>query len=166
MRFVRHNADALLIDPIRIGMLGFSAGGHLASNVGTPFSVGDPTHKDPIERFSSRPNFLALIYPAISGELFKKEVDYPSTQWGQRRARSTGNTQRHRHFGSGQDSATGQQFALRRRRKRRMAAKISDRPRPRTRKLGNFNSHRRRYRNFGENLLLDFLSRNARFCHN
>lgn len=79
IRYVRHHAERYSIDPNRIGMLGFSAGGHLASAAGTSFDAGDLSRSDPIERASSRPNFLALIYPAISGELFDREVSYPST---------------------------------------------------------------------------------------
>ena len=47
-------------------MLGFSAGGHLASTLGTHFDKGDPKSADPIERVSSRPDFLILCYPVIS----------------------------------------------------------------------------------------------------
>ncbi len=66
MRIVRSRADKLGIDPKRIGMMGFSAGGHLASTVGTHFDAGDPKAKDPLDRVSCRPDFLLLIYPVIS----------------------------------------------------------------------------------------------------
>ncbi len=63
MRIVRARVG---IDPGRIGMMGFSAGGHLASTVGTHFDDGDPKAKDPLDRVSCRPDFLLLIYPVIS----------------------------------------------------------------------------------------------------
>ena len=79
IRFVRHHAKVLHLNPNRIGMMGFSAGGHLTSNAGTQFDHGDESSEDPIDRQSSRPDFLGLVYPAISGELFKREQEYPST---------------------------------------------------------------------------------------
>lgn len=66
VRTVRARAERLAIDPHRIGMLGFSAGGHLVSTVGTHFDAGDPKAKDPVDRASSRPDYLVLIYPVIS----------------------------------------------------------------------------------------------------
>src|ERR1017187_5892749 len=50
----------------RIGIMGFSAGGHLASTAGTHFDAGDPQAADPIDRAGSRPDFLVLCYPVIS----------------------------------------------------------------------------------------------------
>lgn len=66
IRIVRSRAAKLGIDPARIGMMGFSAGGHLASTVGTHFDAGDPKANDPLGRVSCRPDFLLLIYPVIS----------------------------------------------------------------------------------------------------
>ena len=66
LRTVRARASELGINPERIGMMGFSAGGHLASVVGTQFDAGIPSSPDPIERVSDRPDFLVLIYPVIS----------------------------------------------------------------------------------------------------
>ena len=66
LRTVRARAAEWDIRPDRIGILGFSAGGHLASTLGTHFDVGQPGHHDPIERVSSRPNLMVLIYPVIS----------------------------------------------------------------------------------------------------
>src|SRR5439155_12954721 len=54
------------IDPHRIGIWGFSAGGHLASTAGTHFDAGRPEAEDPIDRVSCRPDFLILAYPVIS----------------------------------------------------------------------------------------------------
>ena len=63
IRFVRANAAVLAIDPRRIGLMGFSAGGHLAASVASNSTPGDPTASDPIEQVSSRPDFLILAYP-------------------------------------------------------------------------------------------------------
>jgi acetyl esterase/lipase len=54
------------IDSNRVGIMGFSAGGHLASSAGTHFDAGKPDAADAIERMSCRPDFLILIYPVIS----------------------------------------------------------------------------------------------------
>jgi acetyl esterase/lipase len=66
LRFVRANAKEWKIDPERVGILGFSAGGHLASTAGTHFDKGDPDAKDPIDRLSCRPDFMVLVYPVIT----------------------------------------------------------------------------------------------------
>ncbi|MEO2011607.1 MAG: alpha/beta hydrolase, partial [Pirellulaceae bacterium] len=70
IRTVRANAARWKLDPRRIGIMGFSAGGHLASTAGTHFDGGEPKHKDLVERESCRPDFMILVYPVISfGEL-------------------------------------------------------------------------------------------------
>jgi acetyl esterase/lipase len=66
VRWVRANAARFGLDPRRIGMLGFSAGGHLAATLATHFDDGDAGASDPVERASSRPDFQILIYPVIS----------------------------------------------------------------------------------------------------
>jgi acetyl esterase/lipase len=66
IRFVRTHAAAYKIESSRIGIWGFSAGGHLASSTGTHFDDGDPNAGDPIDRASSRPDFMILAYPVIS----------------------------------------------------------------------------------------------------
>jgi len=66
LRLTRYHAEDWNIDPNRIGVMGFSAGGHLASTLGTHFDGGDPDANDPVERFSSRPDFMVLVYPVIS----------------------------------------------------------------------------------------------------
>ncbi len=70
MRYVRYHAKKFGIAPDRIGMLGFSAGGNLAAATGTAFDAGDLDHADPVERNSSRPDFLVPVYPAIDYQLF------------------------------------------------------------------------------------------------
>lgn len=54
------------IAPDRIGMWGFSAGGHLTATAGTHFDGGDQQAAQPIDRISSRPDFLILAYPVIT----------------------------------------------------------------------------------------------------
>lgn len=66
IRTVRARAAEFNIIPDRIGMMGFSAGGHLTSTAGTHFDAGKPDASDPIERVGSRPDFLILGYPVIS----------------------------------------------------------------------------------------------------
>ena len=66
IRLVRARAAEFGIQPGRVGMMGFSAGGHLASTVGTHFDEGNPSATDPIDRASCRPDFLILAYPVIS----------------------------------------------------------------------------------------------------
>jgi acetyl esterase/lipase len=66
IRTVRARAAEFRVDPNRIGILGFSAGGHLASSAGTHFDAGKPDASDPIERVGCRPDFLVLCYPVIS----------------------------------------------------------------------------------------------------
>lgn len=66
IRYVRANAEKLGVDVGRLGIMGFSAGGHLSSTVATRFDAGNPEAKDPIDRFSCRPDFAALCYPVIS----------------------------------------------------------------------------------------------------
>ncbi len=68
VRFVRSEAAAFKIDPARVGVAGFSAGGHLASTAGTHFDDGDKDAKDPINRQGCRPDFLVLGYPVITME--------------------------------------------------------------------------------------------------
>jgi acetyl esterase/lipase len=66
IRTVRARATEFGVKPDHIGMMGFSAGGHLTSTVETHFDAGDPNAPDPIDRVSSRPDFAILGYPVIS----------------------------------------------------------------------------------------------------
>jgi acetyl esterase/lipase len=66
IRTVRARATEWKVDPRRLGVIGFSAGGHLASTTGTHFDAGNASSADPIERASSRPDFQMLIYPVIT----------------------------------------------------------------------------------------------------
>lgn len=66
VRIVRARAREWNVQPDRVGIMGFSAGGHLASTVGTHFDRGNSQAADLIERQSSRPDFLVLVYPVVS----------------------------------------------------------------------------------------------------
>jgi acetyl esterase/lipase len=66
IRMVRSRAKEWGVDPNRIGILGFSAGGHLASTAATHFDDGRPDAADPVEREGSRPDFAVLCYAVIS----------------------------------------------------------------------------------------------------
>lgn len=66
LRAVRASAEKWNLDPNRIGVMGSSAGGHLASTLLTHFDAGDPQAADPIERVSSRPDLGVLCYAVIS----------------------------------------------------------------------------------------------------
>ena len=68
IRMVRSRSKEWRVDPKRIGILGFSAGGHLASTASTHFDDGRPDAADPIDRESSRPDFAVLCYAVISLE--------------------------------------------------------------------------------------------------
>ena len=66
IRYVRAHATEYGLRGDRIGIMGFSAGGHLASTAGTQFAPPVPASTDPIERHGSRPDFLILGYPVIT----------------------------------------------------------------------------------------------------
>jgi acetyl esterase/lipase len=66
IRLTRAHAREWGIDPAKVGIMGFSAGGHLASTAGTHFDAGDAKAAHPIDRLSSRPDFMVLVYPVIT----------------------------------------------------------------------------------------------------
>jgi acetyl esterase/lipase len=67
IRTVRSKAEEWKLDPKKIGIIGFSAGGHLASTAATHFpEFGEPPAKNPFDRISSRPDFAILVYPVVT----------------------------------------------------------------------------------------------------
>jgi acetyl esterase/lipase len=66
IRTVRANAAEWKIESSKVGIMGFSAGGHLASTAGTHFDGGDAKAQDPVERLSCRPDFTILVYPVVT----------------------------------------------------------------------------------------------------
>ncbi|MBV9987176.1 MAG: alpha/beta hydrolase [Chitinophagaceae bacterium] len=66
IRLIRYRAMEWGIDPDKTGVMGFSAGGHLASTLTTILQKGDPAASDPLLRIGTRPSFSALIYPVIT----------------------------------------------------------------------------------------------------
>lgn len=78
IRTVRARAKEFGVDPTKIGILGFSAGGHLTSSALTHFDAGKPDADDEIERVSCRPDFGVLCYPVIA-------FDQPFTHKGSQR---------------------------------------------------------------------------------
>ena len=63
VRLVRHHAAEWGIDPAQIGVVGWSAGGNLTLNLASNTDAGNPHDEDPIERQSSRPDFVAMLCP-------------------------------------------------------------------------------------------------------
>ncbi|HOV60975.1 MAG TPA: alpha/beta hydrolase [Candidatus Hydrogenedentes bacterium] len=66
LRLVRFHGADWGIDPHRVGIMGFSAGGHLACMAAVHGDAGNPDAEDPVERQASRPDFAVLIYPVVS----------------------------------------------------------------------------------------------------
>ena len=66
IRIVRARAIEWQINPAQVGIMGFSAGGHLASTAATLFDAGNPEAADPLDRPSSRPDFAVLVYPVVT----------------------------------------------------------------------------------------------------
>ncbi len=66
IRIIRSKAEQWRIDPDKTGVMGFSAGGHLASTLTTIIQNGDLSSDDPLQKISTRPSFSILIYPVIT----------------------------------------------------------------------------------------------------
>lgn len=66
IRTVRARATEWQINPAQVGIMGFSAGGHLASTAATHFDAGNSDAVDPLDRPSSRPDFAVLVYPVVT----------------------------------------------------------------------------------------------------
>ncbi len=78
IRLVRSRANEWNVQQDRIGIIGFSAGGHLASSAGTHVLPGQAEASEAADRFSSRPDFMVLVYPVIT-------MHPPVTHMGSRR---------------------------------------------------------------------------------
>jgi acetyl esterase/lipase len=78
LRLVRIRAAEWGVDPTRIGVLGFSAGGHLAAHASMEFDSGNFASADPVERFSSRPAFQCLVYPGEPEEIMPTKDSPPA----------------------------------------------------------------------------------------
>jgi acetyl esterase/lipase len=81
MRLVRSHADEWGIDPNRIGIMGFSAGGEVASFVAYTPSEGNPDASDPVDRLSARANFQIMIYPGPLGIPETVPTNAPPSFW-------------------------------------------------------------------------------------
>jgi acetyl esterase/lipase len=79
IRYVRAHTAAWGLDPQRVGIIGFSAGGHLASTAATHFDSGNAQSDDPVERASSRPDLHILLYPVVTLE--EANTHKPSRTW-------------------------------------------------------------------------------------
>lgn len=79
IRMVRSRAAEGNLNPARIGIMGFSAGGEVAALAATRFDSGKPDAADEIDRASSRPDFDALIYPGIRADGYTIPKDMPLT---------------------------------------------------------------------------------------
>ena len=66
IRLVRSRAAEWHVDPKHVGIMGFSAGGHLASTVETHYDAGNASAADPVDRLGCRPDFALLIYPVVT----------------------------------------------------------------------------------------------------
>jgi acetyl esterase/lipase len=77
IRYARWNADELRIRKDRIGVMGFSAGGHLASTAATLFDTGNAASAAPIDAVSSRPDFAVLVYPVV---VMNQEITHKGSQ--------------------------------------------------------------------------------------
>ena len=79
IRLIRSRAEEWRVNPARVGIMGFSAGGEVAALAATRFDSGKQDAVDPIDRLSSRPDFDALIYPGIRPSNYTIPKDMPVT---------------------------------------------------------------------------------------
>jgi len=79
IRLVRSRAGEWGVDPARVGMMGFSAGGEVTALAGTRFEASSEATSDPVDRLSSRPDFLVLVYPGVRPEKLTITKETPPT---------------------------------------------------------------------------------------
>jgi dienelactone hydrolase len=79
VQVVRSRAAEFKLDPKRVGYIGFSVGSNTARNVVGTSSAGNPPAADPIDRHSSRPDYLALVYGAGRASAGESLKDFPPT---------------------------------------------------------------------------------------
>lgn len=79
IRLIRSRAEEWHVNPARVGIMGFSAGGEVAALAATRFDSGKPDAADAVDRLSDRPDFDALIYPGIRAENYTIPKDMPVT---------------------------------------------------------------------------------------
>ena len=79
IRLVRSRAEEWHVDPRRVGLMGFSAGGELAILAGTRLEKGEVSAHDPIDRLDARPDFLAPIYPGFRRGTLSVSQETPPT---------------------------------------------------------------------------------------
>jgi acetyl esterase/lipase len=78
IRLVRSRAGEWDVDPARVGVMGFSAGGDVAARAATQFDAGNPNAADPVDRQGSKPAFQALIYPGLPPDLPVSKYEPPA----------------------------------------------------------------------------------------
>jgi acetyl esterase/lipase len=79
IRLIRSRAEEWHVNPARVGIMGFSAGGEVAALAATRFDAGKTEAADPVDRLSSRPDFDALIYPGVRADRLTIPKDMPVT---------------------------------------------------------------------------------------
>ena len=79
IRLIRSRAAEWRVNPARVGVIGFSAGGEVAALAATRYDAGKAESADPTDHQSSRPDFDALIYPGIRAESYTIPKDMPVT---------------------------------------------------------------------------------------
>jgi acetyl esterase/lipase len=79
VRLVRSRASEWGVDPARVGMMGFSAGGEVTALAGTRFESASEGASDPIDRLNSRPDFLILVYPGVRPDTLTITKQTPPT---------------------------------------------------------------------------------------
>ncbi|ENR8888557.1 TPA: alpha/beta hydrolase [Citrobacter koseri] len=109
MRYLRANAQAWKIDPERIGVLGFSAGAHVAASLGTRFAEPACPPIDSLDKINARPAFMALVYPVIT---MRDDIHHPGSRLELMGAEPDDEQIRHYSLEERVDAATPPTFLL------------------------------------------------------